>query len=147
MLRWKRDRSIALTTAALVLQSAAAPAPLWRAARQIAFQCVNATADQCLALLDEVRRGAPMPIAFDTKPSTRTLMLVADLTTVDGRDTIALSARPSVELDDAQGEWTPPRMTALPDEGFDALARRTFDRLLPWRTTRPTTMFNREYPG
>jgi hypothetical protein len=147
MPRWKRDRSIGLATAALVLQSAAAPSPLWRAARQIAFQCVNATTDQCLALLAEARRGAPMPIAFDTKPSTGTLMLVADLAAVDGRHAIALSARPSIEIDDAQGEWTPPRMTALPDEGLDALARRTFDRLLPWRTTRPTTKFNREYPG
>jgi hypothetical protein len=119
-------------------------APLWRGVRSVGLTCTAATPEQCATLVAIAQKGAPVPVD-DTEAADRSRVeITADLTPVGNRTAIRLSARPSIVMDDAQGEWVGPAVIAAEGEDFAALAERALDRALPWRGARPVQDFTGE---
>lgn len=120
--------------------------PLWRGVRSAGIACPGATAARCRALLSTARHDAPIVIDDDVATINRTrLHIIADLTPAGDRPAIALTIRPSMVMDDAQGEWVGRPMTADHAESFEALVERALDRALPWRSARPDIYITGEY--
>ncbi|PXA94643.1 hypothetical protein DMC47_20430 [Nostoc sp. 3335mG] len=117
--------------------SQAVSAPLWRGVRSVGITCTAGTAEQCVQLVTIARAGAPVPVDAADEAARARVQITADLTPVDGRDAIRLTVRPSIVMDDAQGEWVGPTQIARDGEDFAALATRALDRALPWRGARP----------
>ncbi len=134
----------ALTSFAAAMSQRTIAAPLWRGVRSVGLTCIAATPDQCGTLIAIAQKGAPVPVdGFDAADRAR-VQIIADLTPVDGRPAIALSARPSIVMDDAQGEWIGPATIAGKGEDFETLAERALDRALPWRGARPNNRLTGE---
>lgn len=134
----------ALTSFAVAMSQRTIAAPLWRGVRSVGLTCIAATPDQCATLIAIAQKGAPVPVdGFDAADRAR-VQIIADLTPVDGRPAIALSARPSIVMDDAQGEWIGPATIAGKGEDFETLAERALDRALPWRGARPNNRLTGE---
>ncbi|MEN2749016.1 hypothetical protein [Sphingomonas sp. T9W2] len=134
----------ALTSFTVAMSQRTIAAPLWRGVRSVGLTCIAATPDQCTTLLAILQRGAPVPVDnFDAADRAR-VQITADLAPVDGRPAIALSARPSIVMDDAQGEWIGPAVIAGKGENFETLAERALDQALPWRGARPNNRLTGE---
>lgn len=127
----------ALTSFAVAMSQRTIAAPLWRGVRSVGLTCIAATPDQCATLLATAQRGAPVQVDGSDAADRNRVQITADLTPADGRPAIRLSARPSIVIDDAQGEWIGPAIIAGEGEDFATLAARALDRALPWRGARP----------
>lgn len=127
----------ALASIAAVMSQRPIAAPLWRGVRSAGLTCIAATPDQCAILLATAQKGAPVPVDGSDAADRARVQITADLTPIDGRLAIRLSARPSIVMDDAQGEWNGPAVIAGGGEDFATLAERALDRALPWRGARP----------
>ena len=112
-------------------------APLWRGVRSVGLTCTAASPEQCATLVAVAQKGAPVPVDGTEAADRARVQITADLTPVGDRPAIRLSARPSIVMDDAQGEWVGPAVIAGEDEDFATLAERALDRALPWRGARP----------
>lgn len=112
-------------------------APLWRGVRSVGLTCTAATPNQCATLVAAAQRDAPVPVDGTEATDRARVQITADLTPVGDRPAIRLSARPSIVMDDAQGEWVGPAVIAGAGEDFATLAERALDRALPWRGARP----------
>ncbi len=127
----------ALSSFAATQSQRSIAAPLWRGVRSVGLTCVAATPEQCATLVATAQRGAPVSIDGTDATDRARVQLTADLTPVNGRPAITMSARPSIVMDDAQGEWNGPAVVAGEGEDFATLAERALDRALPWRGARP----------
>lgn len=116
------------------------PSPLWRGVRSAGITCIAATRDQCRAVVAVAQAGAPIPVDRDMAADRSRVRIMVDLTpAAGGRPAIALTIRPSIPIDDAQGEWIGPTVFGRDGEAFEALAGRALDQALPWRRARTTT--------
>ncbi len=127
----------ALSSFAAAMSKRSFAAPLWRGVKSVGLTCVAATPEQCATLVATAQRGAPVPIDGTDAAKRSRVQITADLTPVDGQPAITLSVRPSIVMDDAQGEWNGPAIVAGEREDFASLAERALDRALPWRGVRP----------
>lgn len=118
----------------------AMPASLWRGMERVALVC--AAPDQtlrewCTIALDEVRRGAPVPIAPADRPAgeagTINIML-----TLEADRTLTLRIEPALAFDDSQGAYVRSGLilpVSTPETGaMRAVLARALDDALPWRS-------------
>lgn len=134
----------ALHSPAAAISQRSIAAPLWRGVRSVGVTCIAATAEQCATLLAAAQTGSPVPVDGADAADRARVQITADLAPVDEHPAIRLSARPSIVMDDAQGEWIGPAVIAREGEDFASLAERALDQALPWRGARPDTRITGE---
>ncbi|MEH3099773.1 hypothetical protein [Sphingomonas adhaesiva] len=136
----------------MTLGAAAAPVPagtparLWWGMERIALVCMAPVSDSesaagtpawCGDALDEVRRGAPVPVARADRPATQA-GTINILLTLEADRTLTLRIEPASALDDSQGAYvrhglSVPASTHEAGAMRGALARALGDAL-PWRS-------------
>ncbi len=128
--------------AAIAPVTATTPARLWQGMERIAVVCVapdTATSpDWCTDALDEVRRGAPVPVARADRPATQA-GTINILLTLEADRTLTLRIEPASAFDDSQGAYVRHGLT-LPASTQGAGAMRgvlaqALGDALPWRST------------
>lgn len=127
--------------AAVAPLPATTPAALWRGMERIAVVCVApepaVLSDWCADALDEVRRGAPVPVARAEAPAVQA-GTINILLTLEADRTLTLRIEPALAFDDSQGAYVRHGLSLPPSTHGagamrEALAQALGDAL-PWRS-------------
>ena len=129
--------------AAIAPLPATTPANLWRGMERIALVCAAPDADAlspaawCADALDEVRRGAPVPVARADAPAAQA-GTINILLTLEADRTLSLRIEPAVAFDDSQGAYVRSGLSipaSIPETGaMRAVLARALGDALPWRS-------------
>lgn len=131
--------------AAIAPLPATTPAHLWRGMERISVVCSAAAEadipDWCADAVDEVRRGAPVPVARADQAATAA-GTINILLTLEADRTLTLRIEPALAYDDSQGAYVRGGLILSPStQGAGAMREvltRALGDALPWRNTART---------